>query len=112
MVKENKTTSPESDDKDSPAVSLPQDPDESFDYDKSPAKSSYTLRPRACKDAAILPKRREDDEHGGTEGFRSRTTARASNRNKDAVGQGKSDGRIVSDYDWADAGSGSAHLTR
>ncbi|PQK17998.1 hypothetical protein BB8028_0009g01920 [Beauveria bassiana] len=84
-------TSPESDDKDSPSASPPQDPDESFDCDESPAKGSYTLRPRACKDAAILPKRREDDEHGGTEGSRSRTTARASNRSKDAVGKGKND---------------------
>ncbi|KAH8721009.1 hypothetical protein HC256_001386 [Beauveria bassiana] len=84
-------TSPESDDKDSPSASPPQDPDESFDCNESPAKGSYTLRPRACKDAAILPKRREDDEHGGTEGSRSRTTARASNRSKDAVGKGKND---------------------
>ncbi|KAM3537014.1 hypothetical protein ARSEF1564_010059 [Beauveria bassiana] len=80
----------ESDDKDSPSASPPQDAD---DCDESPAKSSYTLRPRACKDAAILPKRREDDEHGGDEGSRSRITARASNRSKDSVGKGKNDGR-------------------
>ncbi|KGQ04675.1 hypothetical protein BBAD15_g10076 [Beauveria bassiana D1-5] len=86
-------TSPESDDKDSPSASPPQDADESFDCDESPAKSSYTLRPRACKDAAILPKRREDDEHGGDEGSRSRTTARDSNRSKASVGKGKNDGR-------------------